>query len=116
MRRLQDHRPFWPISMDDYLSEAWTVNEVARHLYPGIAFDTALPQPFVNECRDRLKVEARGAFVWGYPGKEYRNRNLNGLPLPLVLESWAKVLHGGLGRESVLWLMEARMTHRNRQR
>jgi len=43
-----------------------TVKEQAERLYPGITFDYALPQPWVDECRT-MGFDVRGHAVWLYP-------------------------------------------------
>ena len=60
-----------------------TVSDAAERLYPGITFDTALPQPWVNWARDDKGVDVRGQFVWGYDKKA----PAFGRPLPLTAEA-----------------------------
>ena len=43
-----------------------TVGEAARARYPGVTFDTALPQGWVNKAIER-GFDPRGHVVWGYP-------------------------------------------------
>jgi hypothetical protein len=54
-----------------------TKEAAAARIYPGITFDCALPQPWV----DGHAFDVRPHFVWGYP-QSY----LFGLPLPLTHE------------------------------
>jgi len=42
-----------------------TFNELAEQTYPGVTYDTALPQPWVNLMRDR-GFDVRGHFVTLY--------------------------------------------------
>lgn len=57
-----------------------TVSQAAERLFPGVTFDTALPQPWVDWAREK-GVDVRGHFVWGYPKGE---GNVFGRPLPLT--------------------------------
>lgn len=66
-------------------------NEVTERMWPGVTFDTALPQPWVNAIMaedaywvgcDHGKFDPRGQIVWGYP-----KGSLFGLPLPLTIEA-----------------------------
>jgi len=43
-----------------------TFNELAEQTYPGVTFDTALPQQWVNRMADR-GFDVRGHFVTLYP-------------------------------------------------
>lgn len=64
------------------LPEGTTKGELAERLYPGVTFDTALPQPWVNECQ-ALGFDPRPGFVWGFPAGL-----IWGTPLPLTAEAW----------------------------
>ncbi len=56
-----------------------TVSEAAERLFPGVTFDTALPQPWVDWAREK-GTDVRGHFVWGYDDKA----PTFGRPLPLT--------------------------------
>jgi hypothetical protein len=43
-----------------------TVSEAAEKLYPGMTFDTALPQNWVN-FMTKMRWNPVGHWVWGYP-------------------------------------------------
>ena len=66
-----------------------TVQETAERMWPGVSYDTALPQPWVNvilsqeywNCAEK-GFDPRGKFVWGYPDK-----CIFGVPLPLTAEA-----------------------------
>jgi len=57
-----------------------TVSQAAERMYPGVTFDTALPQPWVNEMAD-LDMDVRGNVVWGYP-----ENSTFGFPLPVTTD------------------------------
>lgn len=52
-----------------------TVYAAATRQYPGITFDCALPQGWV----DSLPWDPRGHVVWGYPTGSF-----SGTPLPIT--------------------------------
>lgn len=54
-------------------------HEAAERLYPGIACDTALPQGWVNSCRDAEGFDVRPCVVWAYPAG-----SVLGIPYPLT--------------------------------
>lgn len=56
--------------------------EAAQILYPGLVFDTALPQLWVNEAL-RAEFDVRPHFIWGYPA-----HNILGMPYPLTQEGY----------------------------
>jgi hypothetical protein len=56
-----------------------TVGERAEHRYPGVSYDHALPQDWVDFMRDEIGFDVRGRVVWGYP----ENMGVMGMPLPL---------------------------------
>lgn len=58
-----------------------TVGELAEQLYPGMTYDTSLPQEWVNYCTARV-FDPRGQVVWLYP-----DRDLLGIPAPLTQEA-----------------------------
>jgi hypothetical protein len=63
-----------------------TKDAAAARIYPGITYDTALPQGWVNSAIAGAFPSAPAFdpvphFVWGYPDKM-----LFGLPLPLTQE------------------------------
>jgi hypothetical protein len=56
-----------------------TKSAAAKLLYPDTPYDTSLPQPWVDACRDEHNFDVRPCVVWGYgPG------NALGAPLPLT--------------------------------
>ncbi len=57
-----------------------TVSQAAERMYPGVTYDTALPQTWVNAHRHEGH-EVRGHFVWLYP-----EGNLMGMPGPITVE------------------------------
>ena len=59
-------------------NETRTVGELARTLYPGRTYDTALPQHWVDAMRER-GFDVRGHFVWEI-------QEVFGRPLPLTVE------------------------------
>jgi len=61
------------------IPQSATKEEAARLLYPGLVFDTALPQDWVNQFSEVFDV--RPHFVWGYP-KGY----IFGIPVPVTAE------------------------------
>lgn len=63
--------------------EECTIKELADALYPGVTWDPALPQDWIEEQRTR-GWEPVGAVVWGY--SPYFN-TLDGIPMPLTLEA-----------------------------
>lgn len=63
------------------MSRAESVSAAAERMYPGVTFDTALPQPWVDAMRAESK-EVRGHFVWLYPeGCTF------GMPAPVTVEA-----------------------------
>jgi hypothetical protein len=60
--------------------EMQSVKELAHQLYPGLTFDTALPQSWVKACNNR-GFDPRGSVIWGYP-KDFHS----GHPFPLTVE------------------------------
>ena len=54
------------IKLIDKNTNLHTVTDVADQIYPGVTYDTALPQPWVNIMRDR-GFDVRGHFVSLYP-------------------------------------------------
>lgn len=52
----------------------------AGRLYPGLVFDTALPQSWVDEMHER-GFDAVPHFVWGYP-----DGPISGNPYPITYE------------------------------
>jgi hypothetical protein len=119
--RLEDLKPFYPVPVDAFLSQAWTVGELARQLYPGVIYDPALPQPWVDDMARRWGMEARGSFIWAYPEDLPRHgyrRPLTGLPVPLVRETWIRLLRTGepVGPFIARYLMAARMDWRDQSR
>jgi hypothetical protein len=58
-----------------------TVGEAAAKRYPGVTYDCALPQAWVNQCLE-AGFDPRGHFVWGYP----EGGSLLGEPLPITPE------------------------------
>jgi hypothetical protein len=72
--------PNTPPSVND-LPEYMTKGELASLVYPDITYDTALPQPWVDQCQE-LGFDPRPCFVWGYPP----GSSVMGQPLPLTKE------------------------------
>jgi hypothetical protein len=58
------------------------ISEYTSQLYPGVSFDTALPQSWVDAMANR-GFDLRGQVVWGYP----KEGGLYGCPLPLTEEA-----------------------------
>ena len=58
-------------------------DQIAERMYPGVTFDVALPQPWVDMMQELIypKVEVPPHFVWGYP-----EGNMGGIPLPISTE------------------------------
>ena len=73
-------QPNCPPSVNE-LPPMTTKAELAQAVYPDIAHDTALPQPWVDECQQR-GFDPRPCFVWGYP-----KGSVFGCPLPLTKEA-----------------------------
>jgi hypothetical protein len=55
-----------------------TKSEAAQRLYPGLIFDTTLPQWWVDSYTE---IDVRPHFVWGYP-----ERSIFGYPVPITEE------------------------------
>jgi hypothetical protein len=60
----------------------FTVEELAGLLYPGIAYDTALPQQWVDLVRT-YDFDPRGTVVW-----LYRDGDIFGRPQPLTSDAY----------------------------
>ena len=58
-----------------------TKDRAAERMYPGVTFDCALPQDWVNEAESSQGFDVRPHFVWGYP-----EGSCFGMPLPLSTE------------------------------
>ena len=43
----------------------------AGKLYPDLTFDSALPQPWVDEMLRVYEFDVREHFVWGYPSGSF---------------------------------------------
>ena len=66
-----------------------SVGDTAKMLYPGLEFDTALPQDWVNELLAK-GYDIRAQAVWAYPaGCAF------GEPFPLTEEGAAILKHYG---------------------
>ena len=79
--QLPPSRPL--VSAEIQAGEGLTVDKLADLLYPGVTYDTALPQPWVNDCSRNKNFDPRGMVVWGYP----KGCSVFGDPLPLTLEA-----------------------------
>ena len=66
---------------NDLIAMPNSVREMAEKLYPGVTYDTALPQGWVNEMQ-ALGFDPRGQVIWLYP-----NGLLAGQPAPLTAEA-----------------------------
>lgn len=67
--------------------ERETTSDAAERMWPGISFDTALPQDWVNKIQSEkywrgmdVDFSPLGHFVWGYP----ENAGMLGTPLPVT--------------------------------
>lgn len=69
-----------PPSLAD-VPDGITKGELANRIYPHIAYDTALPQDWVDQCTTE-GFDPRPCFVWGYP-----RGSVMGKPLPLTKEA-----------------------------
>ncbi len=66
-------------------------SDTAKLLYPGISFDTTLPQDWVNSATRPTpanQIDIRPHFIWGYPAG-----SLLGRPLPIT-QTGSDWLHG----------------------
>ena len=61
----------------------FTKRDAAEMLYPGVKYDGALPQNWVNDARDNWEFDVRGCVIWAYP-EEY---SAFGTPFPLTTEA-----------------------------
>ena len=57
-----------------------TKGDFAKDIYPDITYDTALPQPWVDQIMRECNFDPRPCVVWGYP-----KGSCFGMPLPLTL-------------------------------
>ena len=60
-----------------------TVKYAAEMLYPGIQYDSALPQTWVDDAWDNWDFDVRGQCIWAYPA-EY---STFGTPFPLTTKA-----------------------------
>lgn len=58
-----------------------TVTEAALARYPGVTYDTALPQGWVDIVKQATGHDVRGHFVW-----LYENGNVFGRAAPITIE------------------------------
>lgn len=92
-----------------------TTSQLAEILYPGITFDSTLPQLWVDDWAAK-GIEVRGHFVWGYP----YDSALGGIPLPLIVDTWEWMLKmlppdsPGVERTALHWLKLRRAEGSNR--
>ena len=63
------------------MKENETVGQAAERMWPGVTFDYALPQRWVNEQTLERGWDPRGQVVWAY------TLECNGFPLPLTVEA-----------------------------
>ena len=69
------------VARDTYSErQGWSKQDWAEATYPGLTYDCALPQPWVDACGD---YDPRLWWVWGYP----ESHSTFGLPLPLCVEA-----------------------------
>ena len=54
--------------------------QAAQRMYPGVTFDMALPQDWVDMMIDKHDADVRPHFVWGY------ENSMMGCPLPVTAE------------------------------
>ena len=59
-----------------------SADELATAMYPGLTFDTALPQGWVNQMM--TEFDPRQRFVWAYP----EGYGFLGIPLPVTLTAY----------------------------
>jgi len=64
---------------DSLWTRAESVAEAAERMWPGIVYDTALPQPWVALLQG-MGHDVRGHMVWGYP----EETGCGGCPLPIT--------------------------------
>jgi hypothetical protein len=64
----------------------FTTEELAGLLYPGITFDTALPQDWVD-LTHTYGFDPRGTVVW-----LYRKGDIFGRPQPLTMDSYRSMI------------------------
>ena len=76
-----------------------TVVEAAERMWPGVTFDTALPQEWVNKITAQKywggvenDFSPLGNFVWGYPEEV---GGMCGIPLPVTPKGAAFLYHNG---------------------
>ena len=69
-------------------------HEQANKLYPGITYDTAMPQEWVDRCIQEHDFDPRGCVVWSYP-----KDSIFGLPLPLNQEALLALINIGYSYE-----------------
>lgn len=67
--------------------ESETVGQAARRMYGDATYDYALPQTWVNACREYHGIDVCGNFVWLYP-----EGNLAGIPAAITIEG-VQMLH-----------------------
>jgi hypothetical protein len=65
-----------------------TVSEAAEKLYPGMTFDTALPQTWVN-FMTKMWWNPVGYFVWGYP----KEHSVMGAAAPISIKACKFIIH-----------------------
>lgn len=61
-------------------------SELMKFHHPGVPFDTALPQDFVDECQ-RCGFDPRPEVVWAYPAMHH----LFGIPMGVTIKATAKL-------------------------
>lgn len=66
----------------DSIPYGMSVRTLADQLYPGILYDAALPQGWVDGCVG-CGYDPRGQWVWGYPASGPEG----GVPLPLIRDA-----------------------------
>jgi len=65
----------------------FTKSELAEMLYPGVPFDVALPQNWIDEVRHEF-FDPRINVVWGYPPRNA----VFGEPLALTTEAYMSLI------------------------
>jgi len=61
--------------------------EAGSRMWPGVTFDCALPQPWVDHF-DARGMDVRPHFVWAYEG------SLLGYPLPVTIQGYRWIYSG----------------------
>lgn len=75
-------------SINEYRNKPVYKDEIAKSLYPGMTYDTAIPQEWLDKAAKLIPTipyhDILFSIVWGYPEKG--NGGIFGRPMPLTQE------------------------------